>query len=119
MDAFAAEFFDRQATRWKPQTRDTNARIVQKVILPAFGEMTVDAITIEHVRDWFASMADKPGSAIRALPVSRRRSHTRLAHFPHPLSHHLSVGFANRVAPYRTYIPRSRRQFRCRDDQPR
>ena len=31
--------------------------------------MTVDAIAVEHVPDWFASMADRPGSANRAMPV--------------------------------------------------
>ena len=69
MDAFAEEFLDRQARLWKPKTRETNARVVQNHILPAFGHMTVDAITVEHVRDWFASMADKPGSANRAMPT--------------------------------------------------
>ena len=29
----------------------------------------MDAIIIEHVRDWFASMADRPGSANRAMPA--------------------------------------------------
>ena len=38
-------------------------------ILPAFGHLTVDAITVEHVRDWFASMSDRPGVANRAMPV--------------------------------------------------
>jgi len=31
--------------------------------------MTVDAITVEDVRDWFASMAGKPGVANRTMPV--------------------------------------------------
>ena len=29
----------------------------------------MDAITVEHVKDWFASMADRPGSANRAMPA--------------------------------------------------
>ena len=45
------------------------AALVRKYILPAFGHLTVDAITVEHVKDWFASMADRPGSANRAIPV--------------------------------------------------
>ena len=69
MTAFAAEFLDRQAHRWKPRTQETNARIVRKDILPAFGDLTVDAITVERVRDWFASMADRPGVANRTMPV--------------------------------------------------
>ncbi len=69
MDDFAAEFLDRQARHWKPRTRETNAYMVRKCILPAFSHMTVDAIAVEHVKDWFASMADRPGAANRAMPV--------------------------------------------------
>ena len=69
MDAFAAEFLDRQAGHWKPRTLESNAYMVRKYILPAFSSLTVDAITVEHVRDWFASMADRPGSANRSMPV--------------------------------------------------
>ena len=69
MDAFAAEFLDRQARHWKPATRETNSRIIRKDILPAFGGLTVDAITVEQVRDWFAAMSERPGIANRAMPV--------------------------------------------------
>ena len=69
MEAFAAEFLDRQARHWKPRTLESNAYMVRKYILPAFGHMTVDAIAVEHVKDWFASMAEQPGSANRAMPV--------------------------------------------------
>ena len=69
MDDFAAEFLDRQARHWKPRTLESNAYMVRKYIMPAFGHMTVDAIAVEHVRDWFASMADRPGAANRAMPV--------------------------------------------------
>ena len=69
MDAFAGEFLDRQARQWKPRTLESNAYMVRKYILPAFGHMTVDAISVEHVKDWFASMAERPGSANRAMPV--------------------------------------------------
>ena len=37
MDAFAVEFLDRQAWHWKPRTRETNAYLVRKYTLPAFG----------------------------------------------------------------------------------
>ena len=69
MDAFAGEFLERHARHWKPRTQETNTYMVRKYILPAFGHMAVDAIAIEHVRDWFASMADRPGNANRAMPV--------------------------------------------------
>ena len=69
MKAFAKEFLERQAHRWKPRTRDTNTRIVRKDILPAFGDTTVDAITVERVKEWFASMSERPGVANRSMPV--------------------------------------------------
>ena len=69
MPAFAEEFFDRQARHWKAQTLDSNTYMVRKYILPAFDHLTVDAVTVEHVKDWFASMADRPGAANRAMPV--------------------------------------------------
>ena len=67
MDAFAEEFVERYARHWKPSTLESSAYMVRNHILPAFGHLTVDAITVEHVRDWFASLADKPGSANRAM----------------------------------------------------
>ena len=69
MDAFAGEFLERYARHWKPSTLADSTYIVRKQIFPAFGHLTVDAITVEHVKDWFASMADRPGSANRAMPT--------------------------------------------------
>ena len=65
---FTEEFLDRQAHRWKPRTLETNAYLVRNHILPAFGHLTVDEIAVEHVRDWFASMANRPGIF---LPASK------------------------------------------------
>ena len=69
MPAFAEEFLERHARHWKPRTQETNAYLVRNHVLPAFGHMTVDAIAVEHVKDWFASMADRPGAANRSMPV--------------------------------------------------
>ena len=69
MDAFAGEFLERYAQHWKPSTLADSTYIVRTRILPAFGHLTVDAITVEHVKDWFASVADRPGSANRAMPT--------------------------------------------------
>ncbi len=69
MDAFADEFLERYARHWKPKTLESSALCIRKYILPAFGHLTVDAITVEHVKDWFASMADRPGMANRSMPV--------------------------------------------------
>ena len=69
MTAFADEFLERHGRHWKPRTVETNTRIVRKNILPAFGHMTVDAITDDDVKHWFASLGERPGIANRAMPV--------------------------------------------------
>ena len=69
MDALAAEFLERHARHWKPRTLETNERLIRLHILPAFGHLTVDAVTREQVQDWFASMSERPGVANRAMPV--------------------------------------------------
>ncbi len=69
MTDFAEEFLERQAHRWKPRTQQINERILRKNILPTFGDTTVDAITVEQVKEWFASMSERPGVANRAMPV--------------------------------------------------
>ena len=69
MIEFADEFLERYARHWKPVTLENGAYVVRKYILPAFGHLTLDAIAVEHVRDWFASMAERPGNANRSIPV--------------------------------------------------
>ena len=69
MTAFADEFLERHARHWKPATLEANRWVIRDRILPAFGHLAVDTITVEHVRDWFASMADRPGTANRSMPV--------------------------------------------------
>ena len=69
MTEFAVEFLERYARHWKPRTLASSSYVVRKYILPTFGHMTVDAIAVEHVRDWFASMAGTPGSANRSMPT--------------------------------------------------
>ncbi len=69
MTEFAAEFIERHARHWKQNTLETNRRVIDKCILPAFGHMAVDEISVEHVMDWFASMSERPGIANRSVPV--------------------------------------------------
>ena len=69
MEAFAAEFLERQARHWKPRTLEPNRMMVRIHILPAFGHLTVDAVTRKKVKDWFASLSERPGAANRAMPV--------------------------------------------------
>ena len=69
MEAFATEFLERRSRHWKPRTRETNDRMTRLHILPAFGHLTVDAITREQVQDWFVSLSERPGVANRTMPV--------------------------------------------------
>ena len=69
MPAFAEEFLERHARHWRPSTLESNAYLVRKYVVPAFADRTVDAVTAVHVRDWFASLAGRPGVANRTMPV--------------------------------------------------
>ena len=69
MDAFAEEFLERHARYWKPGTPASNTYLLRTVILPVFAHLTEDAVEAAHVRDWFASLADRPGVANRSMPV--------------------------------------------------
>ena len=66
---FAEEFMRRQARRWKPTTRRSNAAALRRHLLPAFGAMRVADIARTDVERWFDSMSGVPGTANRALPV--------------------------------------------------
>ena len=69
MAEFAEEFLERYARHWKPATLESSAHALRKHILPALGHLAVDEVAVEHVRDWFASMADRSGTANRSMPV--------------------------------------------------
>ena len=66
---FADEFMLRQARRWKPATRRSNAAVLRRHLLPAFGHIRVADIARTDVERWFDSMSGAPGTANRALPV--------------------------------------------------
>ncbi len=66
---FAEEFFIRYARHWKPRTLATSRYCYQRELLPAFGYLTVGAITRADVMQWFTGLAHRPGVANRALPV--------------------------------------------------
>ena len=69
MTEFAEEFLERHARHWKLATLESSTHALRKHILPALGHLAVDEVAVEHVRDWFASMADRPGTANRSMPV--------------------------------------------------
>ena len=66
---FAEEFMRRQAQRWKPTTRRSNAAALRRHLLPAFGAGRVADIARIDVERGFDSMSSVPGTANRALPV--------------------------------------------------
>ncbi len=66
---FVEEFMRRQGRRWKPSTREGNAHLVDRYLLPFFGAMRVAEIDRADVRRWFDSMSGTPGNANRTLPV--------------------------------------------------
>ena len=68
-DVFAAEFLELHARHGKPSTVESDIYMLGEYILPAFGHVTMDAVSLEQVRGWFACLADQPGIASRALPV--------------------------------------------------
>ena len=66
---FAGEFIRRHARRWKPATREGNALLLRRYLVPFFGAMRVANIARADVARWFDSMSATPGNANRALPV--------------------------------------------------
>ena len=66
---FVKEFMRRQGRRWKPSTKKSNRHLIDRYLIPFFGEMRVSQIDRTAVRRWFDSMSGTPGNANRALPV--------------------------------------------------
>ena len=97
MDAFTAEFLERQVRHWKPRTWKSNAYMVGKYILPGFGHMTVDAIAVEHVKDWSASMADQPGAANRVTAGYAHLADAHLVEAPEKVGAAIAVAMATTV----------------------
>ena len=67
---FAPAFLADCAERWKPATRRAHADGMNRYILPAFGDRSVDAIGAKDVRNWFDDLSvTRAASANRALAV--------------------------------------------------
>ena len=66
---FVPEFMRRQGRRWKPSTREGNRHLIDRYLIPFFGNMRVSEIGRADVRRWFDSMSGTPGNANRTLPV--------------------------------------------------
>ena len=70
MQMFGPAFLADCAERWKPTTRAAHAHNMQRFILPAFGNRSVDAITARDVRNWFDELSiTRAATANRSLAV--------------------------------------------------
>jgi integrase len=66
---FAEHFWEAHAHRWAPRTQISNRKLINRVILPAFGKIAVADITRPMVLKWHAGLGERPGTANRTLPV--------------------------------------------------
>ncbi len=66
---FVQEFIRRQGRRWKSSTREGNRHLIDRHLIPFFGNMRVPEVDRADVRRWFDSMSGTPGNANRTLPV--------------------------------------------------
>ncbi len=112
--AHRAMTFGQYAERWlarrelKPRTRDHYASLLERQILPAFGETPLKGITSEAVRDWHDDL-DRTRPTLRAHaygycgPSSRRPSPTSASRSTQPTS----AAPVSHVEPGRSAQPRS------------
>ena len=68
-EVVAEAAFRRHVRLWKPGTMEVNRHYLKHQILPRFRGQPVGAITVEDVRQWFASLRPTPASADRSMPV--------------------------------------------------
>ena len=66
---FTVGLLEHYARHWIPATLESSTLALCKYILPALRYLAVDKIAFEHVRDWFAAMANRPGTTNRSTAV--------------------------------------------------
>ncbi len=66
---FAELAMARMTRLWKPSTIKVNRYYLHSAILPCFKGQKIGDISNSDVRDWFAGLQHKPGTANRASPV--------------------------------------------------
>ena len=84
MNAFAEEFLERYARHWKPTTLKSSALCIREYILPAFGHLTVDAITV-GAGQGLVRVHGRParhGQPLHAGPVHVMMKHGRALGLP-------------------------------------
>ena len=68
-ETVAEEVFRRYGRNWKPSTRTVNRIYYTNHILPWFGGRPIGRICERDVRQWFASLHNKPFAADRSAPI--------------------------------------------------
>jgi integrase len=69
MAVLAAEFEAAHARIWRPSTVRTNANLIARVIIPAFGQRKPNDVAHTDVARWHVGLGDTPGGANRALAI--------------------------------------------------
>jgi len=67
--ALAAEFETAHAKIWRTSTVRTNATLIARAIVPAFGNRRPNDVTHADVARWHVGLGDTPGAANRALAI--------------------------------------------------
>lgn len=65
VDAFWADY----ARHWKPSTQKRNLSLIRKELVPAFGDIAVEAFTRADIVRWRDGLNQRPCTFNRALPV--------------------------------------------------
>ncbi len=68
---FIEDFMRRQGRRWKSSTREGNRHLIDRHLIPFFGNMRVPEIDRADVRRWFDSMSGTPATPTGPCRCSR------------------------------------------------
>lgn len=66
---YVGAFWADYARHWKPSTQKRNLSLVRKELLPAFGDVAVEAFTRAEIVRWRDGLNQRPCTFNRALPV--------------------------------------------------
>lgn len=67
--AYVERFWEAEARRWKPRTQASNRKLIDRLLLPEFGQVPLTDITRAMVLKWRDGLGERPGTANRSLPV--------------------------------------------------
>ena len=67
--AYVERFWEAHARRWRPRTQASNRKLIDRLLLPEFGHVSLTDITRAMVLKWRDGLGERPGTANRSLPV--------------------------------------------------